>query len=438
LRVNVKKNENENENKRAKQMYLFRRGIHPSDVVQGALGDCWLLAAIACLAEFPGAIEHCFCSSESNERHKYYIKLFDARKGVERFKKFYIDDYIPCDPESGRPIFANPKGNELWVLLLEKAFAKFCGNYGRLDGGHTLWAFQAMTGNHCMRLEYDLGSNGDGDEESEEKEDEKEDESESDGEEEEEEEESESDELSEDDVKFKSGPCWRKWLIEYDRAIHETNPREDYGWIDSGEAFDNKRLWVLLRKYDKFDALIAASATNNGEKKREDGIVEGHAYTVKQVFSFKKHKLLNIRNPWGCFEWNGKWSDGDKKRWNRYKRIAKKVKFEAKNDGSFWMEYCDFLNIFNVIEICDRTTIQNLHLSVNEDAESKYKLGILKGFFAGCWHFWCCCHGMKYVYCGRKESSVETIQTKNKWIARMQSKLGFEGTDHGKSWIDRT
>ena len=43
------------------KMHLFDNGINPHDVAQGALGDCWLLAAMACMAEFPGAIENCFC-----------------------------------------------------------------------------------------------------------------------------------------------------------------------------------------------------------------------------------------------------------------------------------------------------------------------------------------------------------------------------------------
>ena len=38
------------------------------------------------------------------------------------------------------------EGHDLWVMLLEKAFAKFCGSYGDLEGGTTLWALQAMTG----------------------------------------------------------------------------------------------------------------------------------------------------------------------------------------------------------------------------------------------------------------------------------------------------
>jgi len=39
-----------------------------------------------------------------------------------------IDDYIPCHKGTKDPKFAQPNGNELWVMLLEKAFAKFCGS----------------------------------------------------------------------------------------------------------------------------------------------------------------------------------------------------------------------------------------------------------------------------------------------------------------------
>ena len=78
------------------KMYLFQDGIEPSDVVQGALGDCWLLAALACLAEFPGAIENCFISFEHSTRGKYKFKLYDARIGKKSRKYITIDDYIPC------------------------------------------------------------------------------------------------------------------------------------------------------------------------------------------------------------------------------------------------------------------------------------------------------------------------------------------------------
>merc|ERR1719160_1837276 len=44
------------------------------------------------------------------------------------------------------PCFTKPSGNEVWVPLLEKAVAKFCGNFGNLNGGQALFAWQIFTG----------------------------------------------------------------------------------------------------------------------------------------------------------------------------------------------------------------------------------------------------------------------------------------------------
>ena len=40
----------------------------------------------------------------------------------------------------------HPNGNELWVMVLEKMFAKFMGSYAATEGGYPLFAMQTITG----------------------------------------------------------------------------------------------------------------------------------------------------------------------------------------------------------------------------------------------------------------------------------------------------
>ena len=51
-----------------------------------------------------------------------------------------IDDQIPLQYS------ARPENGELWVPLLEKAYAKFFGNYQNIVGGDPVWALFNLTG----------------------------------------------------------------------------------------------------------------------------------------------------------------------------------------------------------------------------------------------------------------------------------------------------
>ena len=62
--------------------------------------------------------------------------------GEER--EVVVDDQFPCS--GGEPAFSKSNGPELWVLLLEKAWAKVCRSYENTIIGYTGEALKALTG----------------------------------------------------------------------------------------------------------------------------------------------------------------------------------------------------------------------------------------------------------------------------------------------------
>jgi len=57
-----------------------------------------------------------------------------------------VDDQIPCTADGTQPAFSKNHGNELWVILLEKAWAKIHGSYAAIDGGHAHFTMRDLTG----------------------------------------------------------------------------------------------------------------------------------------------------------------------------------------------------------------------------------------------------------------------------------------------------
>ena len=55
-----------------------------------------------------------------------------------------VDDHIVCYGDE--PIFARSHENEIWVLLLEKVWAKLHGGFYAIQFGNALEAMKALTG----------------------------------------------------------------------------------------------------------------------------------------------------------------------------------------------------------------------------------------------------------------------------------------------------
>lgn len=69
------------------------------------------------------------------------------------WKYILIDDYFPCFPMD-KPIFAKSLEKDLWVLILEKAYAKNFGGYSKLEDGDCRHSLVDFTG--CPVFSYHL------------------------------------------------------------------------------------------------------------------------------------------------------------------------------------------------------------------------------------------------------------------------------------------
>ncbi|KAL7720043.1 Calpain [Entamoeba marina] len=126
-----------------KKVNLYEDGIDPTDIQQGCLGDCYFLASLAALAEFPKRIKQLIKPLGNG---KYEIVMY--YQGT--LTSIIIDDLIPC--HQNQPFFSRNSGNELWVILIEKAYAKVVGNYGLIEGGVPFLALSDLTGMPVKRI----------------------------------------------------------------------------------------------------------------------------------------------------------------------------------------------------------------------------------------------------------------------------------------------
>ena len=83
------------------------------------------------MSENQKLVQKLFITQEYNEYGFYQVRL--CKDGL--WQTVTVDDYFPCYVNGG-PIFTFGEGNELWVMLLEKAYAKLFGTYYNLVGGN--------------------------------------------------------------------------------------------------------------------------------------------------------------------------------------------------------------------------------------------------------------------------------------------------------------
>ncbi|KAF8802683.1 cysteine proteinase [Phlegmacium glaucopus] len=277
-------------------------GADAIDIIQGELGDCWLLSALATMSTSKGLIEK-LCISRDEEVGVYGFVFFRGSTWVS----VIIDDQLfwslpkyeelsseeqklyRCDRETRKGLHFARSGTEgeTWVPLIEKAYAKLHGDYASLSGGLSSEAIEDLTG-YVDILDKD-----------------------------------------------------RFWKEELLKATQDRLFGCSFAGLDTSRKTE----------------LFAGSPDVNG-------LIGGHAYSILRVKKCKGKRFVVLRNPWGASEWTGAWGDGSKEWVGKWLDVLKELDHVFGDDGEFVMEYSDFLDTFELIErttIFDSSWVMSSH-----------------------------------------------------------------------------
>jgi len=135
-----------------KSYFLFKDKIEANDALQGELGNCYLISIISAMAQRLDLIEEAFCSRNVNKDGFYQIYFYDTDC---KKKLMFVDHYFPYTKINGNliPLGVKPHSEEIWVMILEKAYAKYEGGYANIYGGTIMDELFWLTGCFCQEID---------------------------------------------------------------------------------------------------------------------------------------------------------------------------------------------------------------------------------------------------------------------------------------------
>uniref|UniRef100_A0A4W4DP27 Calpain catalytic domain-containing protein n=1 Tax=Electrophorus electricus TaxID=8005 RepID=A0A4W4DP27_ELEEL len=276
---------------------LFVDGISTRDLHQGSLGNCWMVAAISCLATEPSLWKKVIpdhMEQEWNPKHPYlYAGIFHFRFWrMGQWMDVVVDDRLPVS-EDGTLLFcrsASPR--EFWSALLEKAYAKLNGCYEALEGGNTAEALVDFTGGVSELLSLDQEAL------------------------------SQHAEQRRALFQMLAKAHSRKALITCSIRPTQKDTMLDCGLV-KGHAYSVTE----IRKIRLGETLLGICGTS-------------------RIY------MVRMRNPWGMANWTGAWSQGSLQ-WQRTERSEReKMGLVVRDVGEFWMEFGDFCHYFTDMVVC--------------------------------------------------------------------------------------
>ncbi|XP_063728962.1 calpain-3-like [Symsagittifera roscoffensis] len=131
---------------------MIKHDMSSADIQQQALGDCWFIATCSALADNPTLLSRVVSCQHIPLSGSEYIGgplTFSFHQNGE-WVEVKIDDLLPVrDVGYGKYQLVFSKStqpSEMWVSLLEKAYAKLKGSYEALVGGNATSAWSDLTG----------------------------------------------------------------------------------------------------------------------------------------------------------------------------------------------------------------------------------------------------------------------------------------------------
>lgn len=122
--------------------------VEPNDLDQGIIGNCWWLAAAACVLNSQDMIERTIPLNQTFDPPEY-CGIFHFRFWINgEWVEVVVDDYLPVYEFGDGLCFCHNKveKNEMYGSLLEKAYAKLNFCYEFLGRGHVEDALVDLTG----------------------------------------------------------------------------------------------------------------------------------------------------------------------------------------------------------------------------------------------------------------------------------------------------
>ncbi|MGV3623727.1 MAG: C2 family cysteine protease [Archangium sp.] len=120
-------------------------GFNPDDALQGQVGDCYFISALAAVAKSnPQLLAN---AVKTNRDGSYTVTFFERNANDTKARPVNITIDGTFANRHGRLEYAAARETrELWPMIFEKAYAQWKGGFGAIEGGMSATAIEALTG----------------------------------------------------------------------------------------------------------------------------------------------------------------------------------------------------------------------------------------------------------------------------------------------------